>query len=134
MEVFNDDNLIYGIPDQKVKPSQNENVHLFYFGDFEDKIQLKSTRISNKKVLIIGDKETRFITSYINNSNANFKPVQNQFPTIMEDSNANRWNIFGIAVSGPRKGDQLQSLPSFFALRSAWESFYDEAIFIGQTK
>lgn len=47
----------------------------------------------------------------------------------MEDNFNNKWNIFGIAVSGPRKGDQLKSLPSFFALGWAWENFYDNIVF-----
>ncbi len=125
-EDLNKDNLIFGVPDQKLKSNQNENVHLFPFQDFEDGIQLKSARISSEKVLIIGNKEKHFITTYINNSNADFKAVQNQFPIIMEDSNNNKWDVFGKAVSGPRKGEQLKSLPSFFALDWAWESFYDE--------
>ena len=47
----------------------------------------------------------------------------------MKDSEDNEWNVFGEAVTGPRKGDQLNSDTAFFALFWAWENFYDNFSF-----
>ncbi len=44
----------------------------------------------------------------------------------MKDDQNNKWNVFGVAVSGPRKGDQLNSKTSFKALWWAWQTFYDD--------
>lgn len=120
--------LIYGILDLKLN-QKNETAYLFNFSDFNESIQLKSERISNEDIIIIGSNENQFITSYINDSQVNFTVIENQFPIVMEDNNNNKWDVFGIAVSGPRKGDQLKSLPSFFALGWAWENFYDYVIY-----
>ncbi len=119
--------LTFGILDLKL--SQNESVHLFPYDGFTENTKLKTVRISNEEILVIGNKEKQFITSYINdNSQVDFKVLQDQFPIIMEDSNGNKWDVFGIAISGSRKGDQLESLPSFFALGWAWESFYTDVV------
>jgi len=119
--------LTFGIIDLKL--NQNESVHLFHFDEFNENTKLKIARISNEEIIIIGNEEKHFITSYINDSQVNFKAVQDQFPIVMEDSNNNMWNVFGVATSGPRKGEQLKSLPSFFTLGWAWESFYSDIVF-----
>ena len=124
-------NLTFGIIDSKFK--QTKRAHLFHFDDSAENIQLNTIRISREEIIVIGSEENQFITSYINDSNANFKTVQDAFPVILEDSNSNKWNVFGIAISGPRKGDQLKSLPSFFALEWAWESFYEDVIHYEKT-
>ena len=123
--------LNFGVLDLKL--NQNEKVHIFHFNDFESSIQLKTNRISNEEILVVGSKELQFIASYINDSKVNFKILKDQFPIVMEDSDHNKWNVFGQAISGPRKGDQLKSLPSFFALGWAWESFYNDIIVYSQT-
>jgi len=119
--------LMFGVIDLKL--NQNESAHLFHFDDFIGNTKLKTVRISSEEILVIGNEEKHFITSYINDSQSKFKAVQDQFPIIMEDTNNNKWNIFGVAVSGPRKGEQLKSLPSLFALGWVWESFYSDIIF-----
>lgn len=122
--------LTYGIIDLKFK--QTKRAHLFHFDDSAENIKLNTVRISGEEVIVIKSKEKHFITSYINDTNVYFKAVQDAFPAVMEDSNSNKWNVFGIAISGPRKGEQLKSLPSFFALDWAWENFYDDIVFSEQ--
>jgi hypothetical protein len=81
------------------------------------------------KNLVIVNKHDHYITSYINNSSADFEAVQNRFPIVMKDSDNNEWNVFGIAENGPRKGEQLASSTAFFALFGAWEKFYSNFSF-----
>ena len=102
---------------------------MYHYDDFESKTILKTEFIGSKNMLIIGNKNDSYITSYINDSNASFEAIQNRFPIVMIDENNNEWNVFGQAVSGPRKGEQLDSQVGFFALFSAWEDFYDEFTF-----
>lgn len=123
-EIIKKGELVYGIIDFKI--NQKNEVHIYEFNNFRNGTLLKIKNISNKKILIVGNEELHFITSYINSTNATFKAVQNQFPIVMEDDQNNKWNVFGIAVSGPRKGEQLKSKTSFTALWWAWQSFYKD--------
>lgn len=119
--------LVYGIVNFRL--NQNIEVSIFRYQDFSEGTRLSNIIISGNKILVIGNEDKHFITSYINNSNATFKAVQNQFPIVMEDDDNNKWNVFGVAVSGPRKGEQLQSQTAFVALWWAWENFYSNFIF-----
>ena len=120
--------LVYGIISGNnlgsvdAKPTK---VFIYHYDDFGLVTTLKSVIINNKKTLVIGNRTDHYITSYINDSNASFEPVQDRFPIVMKDSDHNEWNVFGQAVTGPRQGDQLQSHTGFFALFWAWEKFYD---------
>ena len=53
-----------------------------------------------------------------------FKAVQNVLPIILEDNEGNKWDIFGVAVSGPRAGQQLTATTSFIAYWFALAAFY----------
>ncbi len=123
-----EDNVsVYGILDKKVKSTTK--VHIFKYEEFENKIKIFQSRIGIDNILIVGSKNLHFITSYINDQNTIFTPVQNNFPVVMKDSDQNQWNIFGIAISGPRKGQQLKSPTGFIALWWAWNGFYDDFTF-----
>lgn len=112
---------IYGIVESNGKDG---TVHAFGLDLFNTNITLKRENIEGKQILVVGNSELSFITSYINNEQIDFSAIQGEFPIVMEDSNGNTWNVFGIATSGPRVGQQLNSPHGFFASWWAWESFY----------
>jgi hypothetical protein len=118
--------LVYGIIGAEV--GKENKVYIYHYDDFDDQTTLKNIVIRGQQTLVIGHKKDHYITSYINDSKATFQALQNQFPNIMRDSDDNVWNIFGVAVSGPRKGDQLNSPTGFFALFWAWQKFYSEIV------
>lgn len=119
--------LVYGIINFSF--NLNNQVHIYEYKDFSGGTVLKKVNIANNKTLVIGNEDAHFIGSYRNDSNAEFSAVQNQFPIVMEDDASNKWNIFGVAVSGPRKGDQLKSPTAFVALNWAWEEFYSDFVY-----
>ncbi len=128
--------LVYGIlgTSQRQQPFGSSDgkatrVYIYHYDDFGTTTTLKSVIIANKKTLVIGNKNDHYITSYINDSKAEFEAVQNRFPIVMKDSDDNEWDVFGIAVNGPRKGEQLASHTGFFALFWAWENFYTNFTF-----
>ena len=41
--------------------------------------------------------------------------VQNALPIIMQDQEGNEWDVFGVAITGPREGEQLPVYPSLMA-------------------
>ncbi len=118
---------VFGVIDFNI--NQKNIVYIYDLQNFTNGTVIKNKNVSNDNLIIIGNRELQFITTYINDSNAIFKAVQNQFPIVMEDDKNNKWNVFGVAISGPRKGDQLNSKTSFNALWWAWQAFYDDINF-----
>jgi len=56
-----------------------------------------------------------------------FVAVQDSLPVVMRDNEGNEWDIFGTAVSGARKGQQLQKTNSYIAYWFAWTAFFPGA-------
>jgi hypothetical protein len=56
-----------------------------------------------------------------------FVAVQDSLPVVMQDNEGNEWDIFGVAVSGPRAGQQLQKTNSYIAYWFAWTAFFPGA-------
>jgi hypothetical protein len=54
----------------------------------------------------------------------NFESVQNKLPVVMQDDEGNEWDIFGVAVSGAREGQQLEKTNSYTAYWFAWTAFF----------
>ena len=56
-----------------------------------------------------------------------FQAVQNRLPVVMRDNEGNEWDVFGIAVSGARTGQQLQKTNSYIAYWFSWTAFFQDA-------
>lgn len=114
-----------------IEESQKGTITVFGFtyDMFQESTQIISKNINGKKTIIIGNSDLHFMTSFIDDANVAYTAIQNQYPIIMKDNVGNQWNIFGIAVSGPRQGEQLQSPLCFVAYYWAWQDFYDNIVF-----
>ncbi|TAJ12253.1 DUF3179 domain-containing protein [Marinilabiliaceae bacterium JC017] len=63
-----------------------------------------------QQLVLAGDAVNNFIVSFsrkVNGELHNFVASDAGFPIIMEDEKGNQWDIFGEAVEGPDKGQQL---------------------------
>jgi hypothetical protein len=58
----------------------------------------------------------------------NFEAVQDKLPVAMRDNEGNEWDVFGVAVSGPRTGQHLQKTNSYIAYWFAWTAFFPQAV------
>ena len=52
-----------------------------------------------------------------------FTSVADQLPVVMSDTEGNRWDISGLAVSGPRSGQKLSHPKSYIGYWFAWGAF-----------
>lgn len=57
-----------------------------------------------------------------------FEAVQDKLPVVMRDNEGNEWDVFGVAVSGARTGQQLQKTNSYIAYWFAWTAFFPQAV------
>lgn len=117
---------LFGIIEKS--PNGSKRVYGYNYSMFEGKTKLYENRVNSRNVVIIGSSDLHYITSFFHDTNSEFIAVEDEYPIIMEDNKGNKWNIFGIAQSGPRKGDQLASPTNFVALISAWQDFYSSII------
>jgi hypothetical protein len=106
------------------------SVNIYRKSDFNESISLFETILNNSKTITIGSSELDFIVSFIIETDNTFTTVQNEFPVILKDETGSMWNVFGLAVSGSRKGDQLQAAKSYKASWWAWKNFYSQFNFI----
>ncbi len=53
-----------------------------------------------------------------------FSPVKDKYPVIMKDKSGSEWDIFGRAVSGSRRGTQLNPVNSFTSYWFGWVTFF----------
>lgn len=119
---------VYGILNKRAKTSSE--IHIYKYNEFENEIKIYQTRVNvGGNVIVIGSNEHHFITSFIKDNNTIYTALQGSFPIVMEDDNGNQWDLFGMAVSGPNKGHQLESPVGFVALGWAWKAFYSDFVF-----
>jgi len=115
---------IYGISNKNNRTNE-EIIELYSFDSFNIITKIITKIYNNKQLLIIGNTEKSFITSYYQKDNLEFYLLNDvNFPNILKDNEGNVWNIFGFAVEGQRKGEQLESPKAFAGQFWAWNSFY----------
>ena len=56
-----------------------------------------------------------------------FEAIQDSLPAVMRDNEGTEWDMFGVALSGPRTGQQLQKTNSYISYYFAWNAFFPGA-------
>jgi hypothetical protein len=98
------------------------------FGPMTDAI---NDQVQGVSIVVVGNTDLNLAAVYDRQQSdgaiLTFSPLQNDLPNVMTDSEGNVWDIFGMAVSGPRAGSQLSSTTSFTSYWFAWAAFYPNA-------
>ena len=101
----------------------------YQIDSFGSTTQTINDQLENTPIVVVGNTDLDFAAIYSRELDdgtiLDLSPVQNQLPVVMSDSEGNNWDIFGIAVSGPRTGVQLERTPSFTAMWFAWAAFFN---------
>ncbi len=94
--------------------------------------QTFNEQFGNRSIVVVGNSDLDFAVIYDrelpDGTILNFSPLQNDLPNVMTDSEGNVWDVFGIAVSGPRAGQQLGMTESYTAFWFAWASFFADPV------
>lgn len=91
-------------------------VRAYEIEKFGNEIKVLNDTLNDASYVIAGSGTAKFTVSYaanIENKVLDFEAVQDSLPIIMKDEEGNRWDIFGRAVSGPRKGVKLNLAKSY---------------------
>jgi len=103
----------------------NIKVHLFEYDLFETEgLKLVNAFITGKKVLVVGNKNTNFISSYFIENNRNYFVDESDSFTFKDDV-GNTYNGMGLVIEGPDKDLQLESPKAYVASWQAWQDFFE---------
>ena len=101
---------------------------VYPIGNFANGIEVLNDRVGNMDVVVAGSKDKNlgvvFNRQLEDCTVLDFESVQGSLPVVMRDSEGNEWDLFGEAVSGPRKGEQLEKTNSYVAYWFAWTAFF----------
>lgn len=103
-------------------------VHIFSYDLFDtESLILKTAFISGGTVLVIGNKNRNFISSYFVSGNTEFSVDPTDTMRFI-DNKGNTYNAMGLVVKGPNKNLQLDSPKAYTAAWEAWQDFFENIV------
>ena len=121
---------ITGIVDNFNNTVKDLSIIAYPLKTFSEQTVLKELIIDSEKTVLLVNKENYFYTTYKVPNGLVMHIENSSFPPVLGDNEGNEWNAFGYAISGPRKGHQLQSSKSYIASWWAFKDFFKEKITI----
>lgn len=101
---------------------------VYPIGQFDSGVEIINDQVGDMPVVVAGSSNLNFGVVYNRELEdctvLEFQAVENALPVVMSDNEGNQWDIFGVAVSGPRAGTQLQKTNSYIAFWFAWTAFF----------
>jgi hypothetical protein len=107
---------------------QGSSARVYQFENFGEGLTLIQDEFKGINLIIVGIKDEYMVA--LNAETKDNKVLE--FSAGVEegtlvDQEGNEWNLFGTAVSGPRKGEQLKPVKSFMAYWFSIGAFYPDA-------
>jgi hypothetical protein len=115
---------VFSIIENFDESAKEKVVHSYAIKDFSNDITLQELILNSKKTLLIGSKKHYFFTTFIVPNGLTFQLENNMFPPTLIDNEGTKWNAFGYAFEGLKKGQQLASAKSYVASWWAWKYFF----------
>jgi hypothetical protein len=107
-----------------------ETAKVYQLSGFGTETQTIHDQFGGQSVVVVGNTALNFAAIYSrelgDGTILSFTPIQGDLPNVMTDTEGNVWDVFGMAVSGPRAGTQLASTQSYTAMWFAWAAFFDQ--------
>ncbi|RMF29140.1 MAG: DUF3179 domain-containing protein [Bacteroidetes bacterium] len=106
-----------------------EEAKVYTFDHFPgSELTLIADEFMGERYVVVGSQElnllTAFGTTLPDGTVLELSPVQGQLPVLLEDQEGNQWDVFGVAVSGPRLGERLPKPESYIGYFFAWGTFF----------
>ncbi len=103
----------------------------YRFNSFEGPVTVIHDQLQGDSFVVAGSTDLNFMVAFETHledgTEIKFQPLNSDFPAIMSDTEGNKWDVFGTAIDGPRKGQQLLIPKSFMAYWFAWATFYHDS-------
>ena len=121
---------VFAIVDNFNNDVKDLSIIAYPIKNFSETTTLQELIIDSQNTIMLGNKSNYFFTTYFVPTGMVFHLEDASFPPVLGDNEGNKWNVFGHAISGPRKGQQLNSAKSYVASWWAWKDFFKENITI----
>lgn len=108
-----------------------ESSKVYPISSFSGDVEVINEVVGDMQVVVTGSSSLNFGVVYNRQLEdctvLDFQPVQGRLPVVMSDNEGNEWDVFGVAVSGERTGQQLQKTNSYISYWYAWTGFFPGA-------
>ena len=110
----------------------NKRIKAYKYDSFGDSTTLIHDNFQGLSIIVIGDQSKRYVISFERRipggPELDFMPSNDAPNIIMCDNEGNKYDIFGLAVAGPRKGQVLQPTRSISGFWFAVAAMYPDPI------
>ncbi len=113
----------------------NNNALSFQFENFNNGLEVYNTKISGFPIVVAGDASEEYMVGFeaqLEETVLTFAPIERVGDVVMQDDEGNKWNLFGEAVEGPRKGQQLKPAYGMMAYWFSIGAFFKEGEIFGR--
>jgi hypothetical protein len=135
---FRDENLLFPVSNLDNRLHPKERVigvrsatasKVYQLAGFGLTTQTINEQFDGQPIVIVGNSVGNFAAIFgremLDGTVLTFSPLEDQFPSVMQDNEGTHWDLFGTAISGPRVGTQLTTTNSYTAMWFAWATFFD---------
>ncbi len=133
----NNNNILFPFSPQDPRLPNKDRVHgiiingkakVYPIKSFNNDVTIIEDSFEGRDLVIVGSITRNFANSFESvlhdGTKLSFTALQDAKSVVMEDSEGNQWDIFGIAVNGPRQGQRLNPTQSFIGYWFSWGAFY----------
>lgn len=109
---------------------KNKKAKIYTFNLFENGTNIIVDQFEGNEIIVIGNKDKNFIVAFkkiINGTERTFAAIDDG-ENIMQDTEGNKYNLFGTITEGVDKGEQLDSTTSFLGYWFSFGAFYADAL------
>jgi len=108
----------------------NEKAKAYQFNNTGTLMVKIDDEFQQEKLVIVKNREANFMVAYkrvlADGTELNFNVVDGELPVILEDNEGTKWDVFGRGHRGPRRGEQLETVPQMMGYWFAFAAFYPE--------
>jgi hypothetical protein len=142
----NHDYLIFPVANQDNRFENKTRVHgivhsgnarIYPLTSFGEQVTVIQDQLFGEDYVLVGNGTDEFVVSFFRDPGdetlLSFFAVQEQYPVVMTDNEGNSWDLFGQAISGPRKGTSLAHARSFIGYWFSFAAFYPDLSIYGES-
>ncbi len=93
----------------------NGNAAAFTFESSSSTNKLVNKDFESTKLVVLKNTSTNFMLAFnrllADGTLLSFEAIQDESPLILLDNEGTKWDVFGRGISGPRKGQKLETVP-----------------------
>lgn len=133
------DNLIFpvGNKDERLHRKKrvlgviiDERAKAYRFNESTSENKVTVDTFQNMKLVIISNSSKNFMVAFQRTLNdgteLSFEAVQENLPLVLIDNEGTGWDVFGRGISGPRTGEQLNTVPQMMGYWFSFAAFYPD--------